>query len=267
MDVLCEIQKYYNSFSDKEKDIADYIMNKKEQMNNISISNLANEIGTSSSTITRFSKKIGCESFVDLKIKLSNVKNPTNELEDDSILNDVYNYYTEAFLRNKNIINQEKIKNAINAIKEAKRIHIYGVGSSGLSAIEMMQRLLRMGFSVNSITDSHMMIISSAIAKPGDLVIGLSISGETDAVNKALKISKDNGAKVIAITCFENSTMASFADIILLVYNFAFIDVDRFINTQFSTMYLLDLICSSLLKDKDLRDNMRKTIEAIRENQ
>lgn len=266
MDVLCEIQKYYNEFSGKEKDIADYIINQKEMINNISISNLANKIGTSSSTITRFSKKIGCESFVDLKIKLSNIKSNNNK-DEDSILTHVYNYYTEAVERNKSIINQKKIDSAVAAIKKAKKIYIYGVGSSGLSSIEMMQRLLRMGFNVNTITDSHMMIISSAIASKGDLVIGISIGGETEAVNKALKISKENGADIIAITSFEKSTITTFADLVLLVYNLAFVDVDRFINTQFSTMYLLDLICISLLRDKKLRDKMGKTIEAIRGNQ
>ena len=71
MEILCEIQKRYNEFSDKEKAIADYIMQYKEVIKNANITDLAKTIGTSGSTITRFAKKIGCESFVDLKIKLS----------------------------------------------------------------------------------------------------------------------------------------------------------------------------------------------------
>lgn len=267
MDVLCEIQKNYNNFSDKEKDIADYIINQNESINNISINNLADRIGTSSSTITRFSRKIGCESFVDLKIKLSKIQNNSKEENEDSILTDVYDYYSEAVERNKYLIKKEDIDKVVKEIKTAKRIHIYGVGSSGLSAIEMMQRLLRMGFNVNSITDSHMMIIGSTIVKKGDVVIGISIGGETVAVNKALEISKGNGASVISITSFEGSTITSFGDITLLVYNSAFVDVERFINTQFSIMYLLDLICISLLRDNELRNKMRKTVDAIRGHQ
>ena len=267
MDILCEIQKNYNNFSDKEKDIADYIINQNESINNISINNLEERIGTSSSTITRFSRKIGCESFVELKIKLSNVQSNFKDENEDSILTDVYDYYSEAVERNKYLIKKEDIDKVVKKIKTAKRIHIYGVGSSGLSAIEMMQRLLRMGFNVNSITDSHMMIIDSTIVKKDDLVIGISIGGETAAVNKALEISKENGASVISITSFEGSTITSFGDIILLVYNSAFVDVERFINTQFSIMYLLDLICISLLRYGELRNKMRKTVDAIRGHQ
>lgn len=267
MDILCEIQKSYNNLSDKEKDIADYIINQDESINNISIKNLADRIGTSSSTITRFARKIGCESFVDLKIKLNNLQNNSRDENEDSILTDVYNYYSEVVERNKYLIKKEDIDRAIKKIKGAKRIHVYGVGSSGLSAIEMMQRLLRMGFNVNSITDSHMMIIDSAIVKKGDVVIGISIGGETAAVNKALEISKGNGASIIAITSFEGSTITNFGDITLLVYNSAFVDVERFINTQFSIMYLLDLICISLLRDNELKDKMNKTVNAIRGHQ
>ncbi|MDB1923182.1 hypothetical protein PMY08_11675 [Clostridium tertium] len=74
MDILCEVQRKYNEFSDKEKDIADYIMQHGDKIKNINITDLAKEIGTSGATITRFAKKIGCDSFVDMKIKLGSNK-------------------------------------------------------------------------------------------------------------------------------------------------------------------------------------------------
>ncbi|GKZ06735.1 MurR/RpiR family transcriptional regulator [Paraclostridium bifermentans] len=57
MNIICEIQQKYNNFSDKEKDIADYILNQSDMIKNINITELAKLIGTSGSTITRFSKK------------------------------------------------------------------------------------------------------------------------------------------------------------------------------------------------------------------
>ena len=46
MDILCEIQRIYNSFSDKEKDIANYIMQYGDKIKNTNITDLAKEIGT-----------------------------------------------------------------------------------------------------------------------------------------------------------------------------------------------------------------------------
>ena len=40
MDILREIQKLYSTFSLKEKNIADYIMNKSEEIKNINIAEI-----------------------------------------------------------------------------------------------------------------------------------------------------------------------------------------------------------------------------------
>ncbi|MBM6859083.1 MurR/RpiR family transcriptional regulator, partial [Clostridium saudiense] len=198
MEILCEIQKRYNEFSDKEKAIADYIMQYKEVIKNANITDLAKTIGTSGSTITRFAKKVGCESFVDLKIKLSASKKESNNINQNDVFSYVYQYYNEAIERTKYLIDKKTIFNIVKEIKKARNIYIYGVGSSGLTADEMMQRLLRMGFNTLSISDSHMMIINSSIVSKEDLVIGLSIGGETKEVVQALRICKENKAKVIA---------------------------------------------------------------------
>ena len=264
MDILCEIQKKYNNLSDKEKLIADYIMKYGENFKNIGITELAKEIGTSGSTITRFAKKIGCDSFVEMKIMLNSNKSEDIVQEESEIFDYTYKYYSEVIKRSKSLINKELILKVVDEIKKANNIHIYGVGSSGLTGKEMMQRLLRMGFNVHCISDSHMMIINSSIVKKDDLVIGISISGKTHEVIQSLRKAKENGAKIISITSFEESEMATYSDMILTVYNPKFIDKNKFVNSQFSTMYLLDLISMVLLKDQELNEKMNITIEAIK---
>ena len=266
MDVLYEIQKRYNNFSAKEKNIADYILRESETINNINIIKLGKLTNTSGATITRFCKKIECDSFMDMKIKLGALKKDDSGLKEEGILNDVYFYYNKVIERTKQSISYEEILEVVKEIKKANKIYIYGVGSSGLTSIEMMQRLLRMGFNVSSISDSHMMIINSSIVSKDDLVIGISISGTTEEVINALKISKSNGAKIVSITSFEESLITKLGDINLIVYNTLFVDNKRFINTQFAIMYIIDLISMILLEEKELGNNMNKTIEAIINN-
>ena len=260
MDIIYEIKQKYNSLSQKEKDIADYILKHKENIENISITNLSKEIGASTSTITRFSKKINCESFVQMKIKLNTTNSSTQE---DDLFSAVHNYYTEVIERTNHLINKKLILKIIEEIKKAKKIYIYGVGSSGLTATEFMQRLLRMGFNVSSITDSHMMIINSSIVSKEDLVIGISISGETKEIIDSLRISQKNGAHTIGVTSFSNSSIKKFSNDLILIYASDFINKQDFINSQFSTMYLFDLISTLLLANKNLREKMQLTIKAI----
>ncbi|MFD3158038.1 MurR/RpiR family transcriptional regulator [Haloimpatiens sp. FM7330] len=266
MNILVEIQKMYSSFSDKEKLIADFILQQKENINNISITELAVKTKTSPATITRFCKKIGCQSFVEMKISINKITTDNDEENEGSVFSDMYHYYNEVIKRTKELIDKRDIYNFINELKKARKIYIYGVGSSGISAWEMMQRLLRMGFNVQSVTDPHMMIITSAIVSDKDLVIGISTSGKTKAVLKSLRLCKKNKSKIVTITGFENTEMTKLSDINFLVYNTFFIDKERFINSQFSIMYLLDLICTVLLQDKNIRSIFKRTVNAIISN-
>lgn len=261
MDILLEIQKKYNTFSDKERNIADYVLQGSNTINNINISDLALLTNTSGATITRFCKKIACDSFVDMKIKLSSLKRP--EDTEEGILAEVYSYYNKVIEGTKRSISKEQILKVVEEIKKAHKIYIYGVGSSGLTAVEMMQRLLRMGFNVHGISDPHMMIINSSIVSSEDLVIGISISGETAEVVDSLRISKNNGAKIIAITSFGESSITNFGDLNVIVYNTLFVDKKKFINSQFSAMYLMDVISMVLLENEQLSSKMQRTIDAI----
>lgn len=263
MDILCEIQQKYNSFSDKQKSIADYILRENEVLNNINISDLAKVTNTSGATITRFCKKIDCESFVELKLKLSSVKKEIEVYENDDVLSDTYSYYERVIERTKQSIKKEEVLRVVEEIKKANKIYIYGVGSSGLTGSEMMQRLLRMGFNVYSFSDPHMMMINSSIVSKGDLVIGISVSGQTEEVINSLSISKRNGAKIVSITSYSEGPMFELADIKFIVYNTLFVDKKRFINSQFSTMYLLDLISMVLLEDSKLSKKMQRTVDVI----
>lgn len=263
MNILLKMQSKYSEFTENEKKLMSYILKHKESIQNINITILAENIGVSTSTITRFSKKMGCDNFVDLKMKLNLLHSETKNHSSDSSFVKVHNYYKEIIKQTTASFSEEMIDGLVDDIKKAKKIYFYGVGSSGLSGSEMMHRLLRMGFNVFCITDSHLMIINSAIVSKKDLVIGISVSGETKEVLDALTISKNNGAKVIGITGSEKIVTATPLDKTIIIPNTSFVGNEKFINSQFSAMYLFDLISMALLKDYDLKEKMQKTIDAI----
>ncbi|MEG0267214.1 MAG: MurR/RpiR family transcriptional regulator [Carnobacterium sp.] len=263
MDILEEIQKQFVSLSLKEKNVATYILQKGKEIKNVNITELAKMTETSTSTITRFCKKINCDNFVDMKIKISSIYQEENKSQRLNIFDDVYSFYDKVINNTIKNMNREKIEKVVNLIKSAHRIFIYGVGSSGLTAIEMTQRLLRMGLNVSSITDSHMMLINSSVATKNDLVIGISTSGYTQEVVNALRMSKKNQGTIVSITSLSNSAITEVSDISLSVYNSSFVDEQRFINSQFAIIYLMDVISMMLLSDETLNYKMNKTIEVI----
>lgn len=266
MDILIKIQKQFNEFTKKEKDIAQYILESKAQVKDMSITELAENTGASTATITRFSKKVGAKNFVELKMQITASNNSNGDKKVDNIFVNITNYYKEVLDNSQKLVDKAKIIKLVDKIKSAEKIYVYGIGSSGLTADEMRLRLLRMGFNVSSITDSHLMRINSAIISENDLVIAISISGQTKEIVESLKIAQNNGANTLLITSFENTEAAKYADLEALIYNIAFIDQQRFINSQFSVVYLLDIICTILLQDKEINNKYGKTVSTILKN-
>ncbi|MGC6585532.1 MurR/RpiR family transcriptional regulator [Paenibacillus sp. FSL W7-1279] len=266
MDIYMVIQQLYPTFSKKEQLVANYILQEGQSINNMNISVLANHVGVSNGTITHFCKKIGCNNFAELKVQLGRLRTATAPSAEDNILIQVSKFYQTVIERSNQLLDITYLHRLAEAIKSAARIYIYGIGSSGLSAKEMMLRLLRMGFNVQSITDSHLMLINSSILNENDFVIAISSSGETSVIVDATRIAKNNGCKVICLTSFSESTLAQQVDSFILVSNTLFVDKERFVNSQFSVMYAIDILCMILLADPDLNSRMQITVNTILEH-
>ena len=118
------------------------------------------------------------------------------------------------------------------------------------------------------VTDSHMMLMNSSIITKEDLVIGISVSGETTDIIQAVQLAKLRGVSIIGLTAFSESQLAKLSDIYLLAYNSTFVNNERFVNSQFALMYVIDILSMKLLEDNRYQYTMLQTMETIlsREN-
>lgn len=257
--VLNEIQSIYSSLSDKEKNIANYILAHPEETSRGHIQELADATGVSISTITRFAKKVSCKNFVEMKVKLASGSEPT---EITGIEQKLLSSYRDMLIDVQSLIDSKPLDKVLSHIKEAKRIFIYGLGSSGLAAKELNYRLSRMGFISESITDPHLMFIRSTLLQSGDLMLAFSRSGQTtDLIQSVLK-GKEKGAKLIAFTAYGDSPLTELSDEILWTVHPM---RNTFILTglDMSTLYLIDCISLHFLSDKEREALYLETVEAF----
>lgn len=262
--VLEELQLQYHSLSRKEQEIADYIILHKGLIQNINIRELADRTHSSTSTITRFCKKIHCESFVDFKIRLS--REAEKPADHGSDLTRVNHLYHEIIRATADMMREEDVQSVVRMIKKASRVQLYGLGSSGLSALEFKYRLMRMNIHVDAVTDSHMMIMSAALLGEGDLIIGLSNTGRTDEVIEAMSTGKKNGAHTVSITNYKDTPLTDISDITLFTPSMYRTGDQHFINSQLAIIYVLDVISMLLLHDGELRLSREKTLHALYDN-
>lgn len=259
--VIDILQLEYQRFSAKEKEIADYVMRNRLSINNINIKDLAAHTNASTSTITRFCRKVGCNTFVEFKIRLNReVQKPRNDsdffVKTQNLYNDIVNATAE-------MLDTARIEQVVELIKVSRRIYIYGLGSSGLSALEFKYRLTRMNIVADAVTDSHMMMMSASLLENNDLVIGLSNSGLTTEVSHAMKEAKKRGATIIGITNFDHTPLSEVSDICLFTPDIGRSGDGNFINSQLAIIYILDVMSLLLLEDEKLLQARKQTLQAL----
>ena len=220
------MREIFNELTPSEKKIADYIFNNSENVSKLSTGELAEVSNTSAASITRFARKLGFDGFQELKIDIAKSVAINENAGDDSVYEAVRVHDNtreiiqkialgniKAIEETVSVIDEEAIFQSIKAINMAKKINIYGVGASGLVGLDLQYKLMRINKQANMFLDSHTQLASAIHIKKGDVAIGISHSGRTLEVYKALEAAKKQGAITISITKYGKHPISDLADI------------------------------------------------------
>lgn len=262
--ILGKMEAELPHYSRQERKIAMQVIQNPNAIEKMNIKGLAKITGVGSATITRFVRKIGCADFASFKLQLAIEENAKNQVAHQSpTLNNVSEVYVDVLQSTWNELDPEEIEKVVDLIKRARRIYTYGLGSSGYSALEMGQRLTRMGLAAFATVDSHMMFINAEVINETDLLLVLSSSGETDELNEAVALAKQQGVPTVAIVGDQESHLAKMVTVSIQAKNSSVVNNQRFVNSQFSAMFVLDILTTELLKDDRYNQRMNKTIQLV----
>lgn len=213
--------------------IADYILENPIQCKIITTKELAAACNVAESTITRFVKEIGLDSYQELKIGIAealtmNDASGNSPAEDTYVYEDITNHDTHEVILDKVLyrnvqtltetkqrLNLEQLDKAVEAIDQANVILFSGMGSSSVAALSGVLRFTRAGKKCIHLEDQSSQLMYAAIAGPGDVMVGISNSGRTKNVVESMKLAQSKGARTIGITSFEDSPIIKFSDIVL----------------------------------------------------
>lgn len=271
MSCLYIIKQNLNNFTDGERKIADYILENKDDVINFSAQELADRVDGSAAGVVRFSKKLGFKGFTNLKVELAKdneeFNNDFNEIirEDDDIKVMVKKAITANITtleKTSSLINFDSLSEAIEILKNSKKIYIYGIGASGLVALDFQYKLLRIKKEAIYNLDSHIQLATASIIDKEDVAIGISYSGETREVTLAIDEAKRIGAKTIAITKMgRNNKLSKSADISLYIPNEEKEMRLGAISSRISALTLIDLLYLGIVKSdiSSTREHLKET--------
>ncbi|GGA79423.1 MurR/RpiR family transcriptional regulator [Ornithinibacillus halotolerans] len=263
------INSYYPSLTNSEQKVATFVLNNLDQVIYYSVTDLADEAGVGETTVLRFCRKIGLKGYQEFKLtlaqNLSEGKKEQNGSESNNLIQSVQLNSVEAIENTAKMISEEDLNAAIELLSNAKFIHLFGVGTSGISAMDAQSRFLRIGVQSSAIIDSHLQAMTAATLSQGDVVIALSISGSTRDTIETVKIAKEKGAKVIAITYYSRSPITQFADVVLTGGTKESPLEGGSLAAKISQLFVIDLLCTGIaLTHKERSLEMKnKTAQAV----
>ena len=217
MQTLGIIESYYPSFTKSEKRIADFIIESNSKVIDLTLSELAVMLNVGEATIVRFCRKMKLKGFQELKFLLA-IDDDGKQQETDKH-ECIKNNLIQTIQITDSMIRQEEINHAIQLIEEAEYIYFFGIGTSGLATASMGEsRLFRFGKQTKAVTDSHRQLMQASLCNEKNLIIIVSVSGETKDLIEAAEVAIKTGCKIITITNHITSTLAKLSDCVIISY-------------------------------------------------
>ena len=221
MNILDRIHASYYQLAAAERRVADYVLAQYRQVQFMSITQLADECGTAEATISRFCRNLKLKGFNAFKIELArhSTAAPRNEHHDaDTLLGrsrEVGRLATDAIAQTLDLVEPEKIEQAVELIEKASRVICIGSGGSVIMATTFAHLFSNVTGKFQAISDSHMQMSAVATMGKDDIIFLFSYSGATNAGLQLLELAKSRGVRTILITRFSKSPAASLADVVL----------------------------------------------------
>ena len=226
-DCLPYLRSLLPSLKGVERRLGEYLAENPEEFLNLTTARLAEKLGVSEGSVNRFCRRMGCSGFPDLKLwvaqSLSEQKRfVLGDIAVDSggdafsVAGQVFRAVERVLQETRNLLDPEALRQAVEKLRSASRVELYGLGTSGTIVEDAYYRFMRMGRKAAACVDPHIMTVSASQLEPGCLAIAVSHTGRSVQTVEALRLAREHGADTLCITSYAGSPITRFADIALI---------------------------------------------------
>lgn len=264
------VEERYSKLTRSQAAISRYIIENQDEIPFLSAAELAQRVGTSNASVTRFCTALGYAGFSDFQKDmqrwLQTKLNPSEQLayslrqrKRESILGKIFQRDMQNLKETMEEISLAELEKAIKILSKARQIYVLGLRSSFALAYLFHHHLARVYKNV--------LLIDAAYGALYDPLIGVS---EKDALLvmsffryakwtiQAAQYAKDKKAKIIALTDSILSPIVKIADVALQVKAAS----PAFFNSFTSAVCVLNCLIEGISLAKP-----KKAIQSLRENE
>ena len=215
--LISRIRSYYDNLSKSDQAISDYLIANIDSAARLSIQEFAQKTHVSTATISRFSKKIGFNSFQELKLAIhatDSTRNdeffselsPTDDYKE--ILTKNFNGNISSLNSTLNLITNRELDQTMEILLNASTCGFFGLGGSNAVALMPLHCVYHQDF--------HFQQMQAAKLTSDDCAFVISHTGKNRDTMHLVEILKSRGVPIIALTSFASSPLAKAADVALI---------------------------------------------------
>ena len=265
--ILAIIESHLDKMTDLEQRIGHYFLNPNSIQEDLPSLQVSQTLHISQAALTRFAKKCGFKGYREFSFQyLQDLQKSQIEADNmqSSLSRHVLYNYNQIHQQTKELIDEEKLKRVAQIIEEADRVYFFGTGSSGLVARDMKLRFMRLGVVCEALTDQDGFAWTTSILDKNCLVIGFSLSGQTQSIIDSLIDAKNMGAKTILVTGQPEKIQEDFTEVVPVALQSKPEFILR-ISAQFPMLLMIDLIYAFFLEIN--REKKERIFNSFWENQ
>ena len=258
------IESKYSAFTQSEKLIADFFLGNTDEID-LSAKNITETLFISNASLSRFAKKCGFNGYREFAYEY---KDTLVEKKETKAVKTVYESYQELLNKTHNLMDETQIARLTNLLYEKKRVIAFGLGSNEYVAKEMESRFMRIGVDIDSLDNPDRIRMQAPFLTSKHLVMGFSLSGETETVLYLLKKAKEKKAVTVLFTSSDNGEFKKYCDEVVLVASLQHLNSGNTISPQFPMLLMIDVLYNEYVgrnrQEKDaLHDQSVQALKGI----
>jgi DNA-binding MurR/RpiR family transcriptional regulator len=268
MDILATLQAEKDNLSRSEQRIAALLFEDTGFAVNASIIELASRAEVSPPTVTRFCRRLGCQSYSEFKVRLAQstfvgiryLQSETKLASAAEVADMIVERAQSALYAMHGALDIPVIEKAAKSIAGAGMVYAFGSGgNSSMIAEEIQNRLFRLGLRVTTSADHGMQLMMAAAARTDDVVIASSLSGRNLELARALTVARDYKVTTIAMTR-PQSPVADAAALVLPIDLAEGTNILRPTSGRYAFLAMVDILATlvAIRRESTARETLRR---------
>lgn len=224
---------HYEEFSENEKYVCHYLSGHYEECSRKTVEEFAVSCSVSKTLLIRFAKKLGLSGYSELKARIK-IELKEKEAGTEGLLEAM----TDSYHKMMEDLVKKNLTIFFTKLYMAERVFVYGSGSSQARAASEMKRIFLPAKEMVHLHGHDLLYALERTAKPKDLVIIISLSGESEMVVELAKALRVSHVPTVSITRLKNNTLASLCEENLYI-NSIQLPMEYDIKYEISTPYFI----------------------------